>query len=285
MSIDVPKFQMKTETEIKNYDVIKSVLSKLYETENDLIKKRKEAFDDISKINEENIDLKNIYVKFAEDMKGLEESKNNQVMKIKTKLIPTTEAYITEAKKTKQEIGNYKNISSKTKSQEEEIKKLEMKGDEIKKSQISLNVSHNKKAMANLGKNLEDQIMKYEFDRLTNNNLIMLHLINYETAYHAKAIENLTNLFKEVKEINPKKSLKQSVTSLHLSKKVEEVIDENSDEDRNENEEDDEEDEDNIKESRLSKSKKASVRKSQNKSQKKDDDDKKSDDNEIDDDE
>ena len=37
--IPIPKFQQKTETEIKNYNVIKSVLSKLYDTENELLLK------------------------------------------------------------------------------------------------------------------------------------------------------------------------------------------------------------------------------------------------------
>jgi len=43
MDIDfkIQKFQTKTETEKKNYEVIKSVLTKIYETETDLIKKKK----------------------------------------------------------------------------------------------------------------------------------------------------------------------------------------------------------------------------------------------------
>ena len=36
MNIDVPKFQKKTEEEIKNYNTIKSVLTKLYDAEIDL---------------------------------------------------------------------------------------------------------------------------------------------------------------------------------------------------------------------------------------------------------
>ena len=36
MEIDVPKFQAKTEVEIKNYGAIKTVLSKLYDAEIEL---------------------------------------------------------------------------------------------------------------------------------------------------------------------------------------------------------------------------------------------------------
>ena len=104
MDIPVPKFQAKTETEIKNYNVIKTVLSKLYEAENDLFKKRRDAFEEINNISEDIEGLKNIYTNFSNEMKKLEKSKNDQVLKIKTKLNPTNEDYIRQAKKTKQEI-------------------------------------------------------------------------------------------------------------------------------------------------------------------------------------
>ena len=144
MSIPISKFQAKTETEIKNYNVIKTVLSKLYEAENDLFKKRSDAFEEINNITEDIEGLKNIYTNFSNEMKKLEKSKNDQILKIKTKLIPTTEDYISQAKKTKQEIGNYKNIKSKTQDQEEEMQKLKSKGQDVKNSQISWNISQNK---------------------------------------------------------------------------------------------------------------------------------------------
>lgn len=271
MDINVPKFQSKTETEINNYNTMNSVLSKLYSAESDLYKKRKEVFEDIGKIDENNLDLKNIYTNFSEELKKLENEKDEQITKIKTKLIPTTEAYISEAKKTKQEIGNYKNLKSKTKGQEEEMKKMEDKGQDIKNSQISLSHSQNKKTMKTMENTLENHIMKYEKDRISNNKLIMLHLINYEMAYHAKAIENLTNLFKKVKEINPKKSLKQSLLSVNVSQKTLNDIQESEDDSGKEEEDEEEEDEENIKDSKLKESKKTDVKKSISKSQKKDD--------------
>lgn len=281
--IPIQKFQQKTETEIKNYSVIKSVLSKLYDTENELIKKRKGAFEDIKDIkdiNEENPVLKKIYNNFSEGMLKLETEKEHQVMKIKTKLIPTTEARITEAKRTKQNIGNYKNIESKTKAQEEEVEKMKKKGQDVKGSQISLNISQNKSYMAEEGKGLKDQIMNYEADRININKKIMLYLINFEMAYHAKYIEELTKLFNDIKEEDLKKSIKDSVMSVGVSQNVADEID---DEEQSENndDDDDEDDQEELKKSKLSKSKKSATKKSKNKSQKDDDDD---DENEIDDD-
>ena len=271
MSIDVPKFQTKTETEIKNYEMIKSVLTKLYETEMDLNKKRKGIFDDIAKINEENANLKQIYENFTKTMKTLEENKDSQIMNIKTKLIPNTDYYISEAKKTKQDIGNYKNIKSKTEKQAEEIDNMRKSGINVKGSQISQNMLQNKSTMNDLGETIEGRMMKYEYERITNNKLIMLHLINYEMAYHAEAIKMLTNLFKDVKTINPKKSINESLRSLNMSKKISEK-DEEDDDDNEEKEGDEESDEDDNKDK--------SIKKSKNKSKKENEDDSK----EIDDD-
>lgn len=271
MSINVPKFQTKTETEIKNYEMIKSVLTKLYETEVDLNKKRKGIFDDIGKINEENANLKQIYENFTKTMKTLEEKKDNQIMNIKTKLIPNTDYYISEAKKTKQDIGNYKNIKSKTEKQAEEIDNMRKSGINVKGSQISQNMLQNKSTMNDLGETIEGRMMKYEYERITNNKLIMLHLINYEMAYHAEAIKMLTNLFKDVKTINPKKSINESLRSLNMSKKIDEK-EEEDDDDNEEKEGDEESDEDDNKDK--------SIKKSKNKSKKENEDDSK----EIDDD-
>ena len=207
-------------------------------------------------------------------MEKLEEEKEKQVLKIKTKLVPATEARITEAKKTKQKIGNYKNIKSKTEEGEKEMEKMKRKGQEVKGSQISLNVSQNKSTMVDVGKDIKDEIMKYEADRIEINKQIMLLLINYEMAYHTKYIEELTKLFAEIKGEDLTKSIKQSVISVGVSQNVSDDDDDNNNEEESEknDDENDDEDDENLKTSKLNKSKKASVRKSK-KSEKKDDDD------------
>ena len=75
MEIPVPKFQDKTETEMKNYGVMKTVLTKLYDTENDLIKKRTDAFEDLKNVKEDNPVLKKLYDKFSDEMLNLEKAK------------------------------------------------------------------------------------------------------------------------------------------------------------------------------------------------------------------
>jgi len=202
------------------------VLTKLYDTENDLIKKRRLAFEDLKNVipkvgkkdekEEDNTSLKGIYDKFSDIMQKLEDEKAKQVLKIKTKLIPSTEAHITETKKTKNN-------------------------------------------------------MQYEADRIQNNKKIMLHLINYEMAYHAKYIEKLAELFKDIKSSNLTKSIKESLMSVGVSQNV--FNDDDNDNEESEKNEDDEGDDDDnklLKSSKLSKSKKSSTKKSKNKSHKND---------------
>ena len=65
MEIDIQKFQKKTEDEINNYKTLQKVLTDLYNAEVELNKKRNKAFDEISKIKENNNELKDrIYVNF-----------------------------------------------------------------------------------------------------------------------------------------------------------------------------------------------------------------------------
>ena len=250
MEIPVPKFQAKTETEMKNYGIMKTVLTKLYDTENDLIKKRRLAFEDLKNVipkdgknvekeeekkdeknDEKNSSLKEIFDDFSNTMQKLEDEKAKQVLKIKTKLIPSTEAHITETKKTKNKV-----------------------------SQISLTTKND----------IKDEIMQYEADRIQNDKKIMLLLINYEMAYHAKYIEKLTKLFNDIKSSNLTKSIKESLMSVGVSQNV--YDDDNANEESEKNEDDEGDDDDNklLKSSKLSKSKKSSTKKSKNKSHKND---------------
>jgi len=239
MEINVQKFQKKTEDEIKNYETLKKVLTDLYKAEVELNKKRNEAFDDIGKIEEKNNELKGkVYDKFSSKMKSLEDIKNDKIGKIKSKLIPTTDSYINEAKKTKQKIGNLKSMKSSEQNQKKEIEKLKKSGADISENENEL--QNKRSVIKSMGDSLEDEIMIYETNRIENNKLIMLHLINYEMAYHAKAIEDLTNLFKEVKAVNPKTSINDLCKTIGVTQTINEG---NENDDNNEEDEENEEEE------------------------------------------
>ena len=109
MAINEEDFKRKTEREIKNYDLMKTIFSKIYEIEKELKKKRLEVFDGISSIeDEDNKILTNIYKNFTEEMKGLENIREKLMIKINEKIVPATKYYSSKAKKEKKDIGNYK---------------------------------------------------------------------------------------------------------------------------------------------------------------------------------
>ena len=209
MALNEAQFSRKTESEIKNYDVLKSVFTKIYETENDLQGKRKSAFDEITKISEDNEALRGIYGEFTTEMKALEEFRNNQMIKIKSKLIPATIYYSSRAKTYKQQIGKYKDTKKKTEKQEQEMAKVQASQNNVKASQLKADINTNKSIIHDVGKNLQDQIMDFEAKRINDNKLIILHFIHCELAYHAKSLEKLSLLYKQVQNLKPKRHLKE----------------------------------------------------------------------------
>ena len=231
MAIDEAKFLEKTNNEVKNYEVMKSTFSKIHDTEMDLYRKRLGAFEEIKKIKEDDKNLKSIYDSFTKKLINLENEKEKLVTNITSKLIPSMEEFMRIVKNSKKDIGNYQSTKIKTRKQEEEKRNLDRSGNNLKGSQLEIDISRNQSIMGQMGSNIQKGIMNYEHDRINNNKLILLHFINYEMAYHAKALEELTDLYGKVKILGLEK-------------------------DNGENEDDN--DDENIKESRLSKSKKKS---------------------------
>ena len=194
MAIDEAKFLEKTNNEVKNYEVMKSTFSKIHDTEMDLYRKRLGAFEEIKKIKEDDKNLKNIYDSFTEKLINLENEKEKLVTNITSKLIPSMEEFMRIVKNSKKDIGNYQSTKIKTRKQEEEKRNLDRSGNNLKGSQLEIDISRNQSIMGKMGSNIQRGIMSYEHDRINNNKLILLHFINYEMAYHAKALEELTDL-------------------------------------------------------------------------------------------
>lgn len=283
MAIDEAKFLEKTNNEVKNYEVMKSAFSKIHDTEMDLYRKRLGAFEDIKKIKEEDQHLKKIYESFTEKLIDLENEKEKLVTNITSKLIPSMEEFMRIVKNSKKDIGNYQSTKIKTRKQEEEKRNLDRSGNNLKGSQLEIDISRNQSIMGQMGSNIQKGIMNYEHDRINNNKLILLHFINYEMAYHAKALEELTDLYGKVKKLGIDKDDPESeednnddenIKESRLSKSKKKSQNEDSDEI-----EDNEEDEDNKNEN------KKSLKKSKNKSSRKGDDNEEENEGDEDDDE
>lgn len=207
--INETKFIEKTDSEIKKYDLLKKAFQNIYSSEKSLYDKRKSAFDSIEKIKEtDNIFLKDIYSEFTSQMKNLEECRNEQISRIKDKIIPATNAYASKAKTYKQNLGKYKEIKTKNKKKQSEKIEVQSKGDGEKGQQIEREINQNINLLCETGKDLEKNILLFEADRISDNKYLILHFIHSELAYHAKALENLSLLYQKIKNIEPIEKLK-----------------------------------------------------------------------------
>ena len=161
------KYFKKTEKEIKSYELLKSVFSKIYSIETDLRNSRKSTFDDITKIPEnDNKALTEIYSKFTSEMKALEEFRNNQMIRIKSKLIPATTYYSSKVKTYKKQIGSYKDKKKQNQKQQNEMNKARESRNALKESQLNEDMKKSRNEMNNIGQNIEKDIMLFEKDRI-----------------------------------------------------------------------------------------------------------------------
>lgn len=208
--INENKFIQKTEEEVKKYDILKKAFQNIYSAENTLYDKRKSAFDAIIKIKEtDNQFLRDIYSEFTTEMKKLEDYRNNQMAKIHDKIIPATSYYSSKAKLCKQNLGRYKDLKNKNvkKQNEKIIAQSNREGEKAK--QIEREIDQNKNVLSQTGQGLEKDILTFENDRIMDNKYLFLHFIHSELAYHANALEKLSQLYKKIQDIEPIEGLKE----------------------------------------------------------------------------
>ena len=147
-------------------------------------------------------------------MKALEDFRNNQMMRIKSKLVPATIYYSSKAKTYKQQIGKYKDKIKENEKQRQEMDKAKMSRNELKQSQLSNDIKKSRREIENVGETLQSNVMKFEADRVIDNKYIILHYIHCELAYHAKSLEKLSDLYKTIKYLEPKKYLREFADKL-----------------------------------------------------------------------
>ena len=186
-SLKEEQFKKKLDLEIKNYEIIKSSFTKIYETETTLYKAKMGVYDSISKLKEieENKSLRNIYDTVCREMNELAAIRNSKILKIKSELAPATIYYTSKTKNYKNLIGKYHALP-----------------------QNSLqNLSTSKNNIYIPGEDFDKDIGYYEMSRADANKQIFLFYIHYELEYHTKAVEKLTELYKMILNTMPKNDL------------------------------------------------------------------------------
>ena len=149
-------------------------------------------------------------------MTGLEEFRNNQMLKIKSNLIPATTYYSSKVKTYKKQIGNYKDKKKENQKQQYEMDKARESRNALKESQLKDDIKKSRNEIYNVGQNIQKDIMKFEADRVIDNKYIILHFIHCELAYHARSLEKLSELYKTIKYLEPKIHLKEFADKLQF---------------------------------------------------------------------
>lgn len=202
------KFFEKTDKEIKSYELLKSVFEKTYKIENDLRNNKNNIFDDISKIQDDNKPLNEIFIQFTEKMKELEGHRNDyQITKIKSTLLPFLDKISREAKNEKNKINSYKNTVTDTQKKEYELEKAKKSGDALKESVLNNDIARNKEEIVQKGESMPINFIKFEKKRIIDHKGVFLYYVHKELAYHTKALELLTELYKFIKFKEPKEDL------------------------------------------------------------------------------
>jgi len=201
------KYFRKTDKEIKSYELLKSVFNKIYSIEADLRNNRKNTFDDIAKIKDDNNPLNDIYTEFTNKLKNLEDERNEQILKIRSKIIPFLDSITRNTRDEKNKINHFKNTVTDTQKKEYELEKAKKSGDALKESELNNDIARNKDEIIKKGETMPVNLIKFEKKRIIDNKAVFLYYVHKEIAYHTKAVEILTELYKKIKFIEPKQDL------------------------------------------------------------------------------
>jgi hypothetical protein len=215
--ISLRDVNVKINSEIKKYEKLKKAFLKIYETESKTCKTRIEYIEKIKNIQEtDNNKLETIYQNFISTIKDVEEKHKMHLDKIMNLILPVTEIYPKEAKERKKEMEDLE----KTKKNKEKLEKNrnEVKNDDIQKIQsINREIANSKNDIIKRAKSLEDTMVKFESERVLDNQYLFLHYIHSELKYHCAALENLSKLFFEIKGMDPRENLEDFASKYGLS--------------------------------------------------------------------
>jgi hypothetical protein len=216
-TISLRDANVKINSEIKKYEKLKKAFLKIYETESKTCKTRIEYIEKIKNIQEsDNNNLETIYQNFISTIKLVEDKHKEHLDKIMNLILPVTEIYPKEAKERKKEMEELEK-TQKTKAKLEKNRN-EVKNDDVQKIQsINREIANSTMDMARRAKSLEETMVKFESERVLDNQYLFLHYIHSELKYHCAALENLNKLFFEIKGMDPRENLEEFAEKYGLS--------------------------------------------------------------------
>jgi hypothetical protein len=220
MSTDHVKFlSTKIETETKKFDLVSKCFSNILKAEEELKKRRLEAYDVLGKIDDDNDYINNMYVNFKESLKDLEFTRERKIQKLKTSILPAIKYYPYKVKEFKRPLDQIKDYDKNIQKYTSKIETAKNKGSidiqTIKANEDERNkIGNEKEKTKNL---LENNLLLFEAERLDDNKAFLLQFIHMEIAYHASALQSLSKLYSEINILEPKEKLKEFIAKYNLS--------------------------------------------------------------------
>ena len=229
MSFDYEREKQNIKIEYEKYEKLKKAFSTIYSAERKASNNRREYFGNMDKINEvDNENLKKIYQNFTKGMKDLEDDREVHLKKLNDLIIPMTEFYPEEIKKSKQALEEY---ASQKKITDDLTKSTRSNQEDIKRS---------KNAETQKIKQYHKTYNTFKENMRNDNKCLFLQFIHSELKYHCAALERMSNLFFEINEINPNNKIRDLAKSLNITNfnlkdlnlDEKDIDDENADEER-----------------------------------------------------
>ena len=218
------QLQGKIDDEIKKYNNLKSAFSTIYESENEVQKKRQEVYDKISKIEEsDNSELANIYKQFFAKMNELEAFRTKHLKNINEKFLPMTVYYPEKLKQSKKSIDDLVTLKKQKEKNAKEEQKAQNKNDVDKARNLSAQIAQQSEEERRKTQDIERNVCLIEADRVKDNKYLFLHYIHSEMEYHAKAVEKMSTLFNMINRIEPLEKLQDFAKNYNIKTDLREI--------------------------------------------------------------
>ena len=218
------QLQTKIDDEIKKYNNLKSAFSTIYESENEVQKKRLEVYDKISKIEEsDNSELAQIYKQFFAKMNELEAFRTKHLKNINEKFLPMTVYYPEKLKQSKKSIDDLVTLKKQKEKNAKEEQKAQNKNDVDKARNLSAQIAQQSEEERRKTQDIERNVCLIEADRVKDNKYLFVHYIHSEMEYHAKAVEKMSYLFNMINRIEPLEKLQDFARNYNIKTDLREI--------------------------------------------------------------
>ena len=218
------QLQTKIDDEIRKYNNLKIAFSTIYESENEVQKKRLEVYDKISKIEEsDNSELAQIYKQFFAKMNELEAFRTKHLKNINEKFLPMTVYYPEKLKQSKKSIDDLVTLKKQKEKNAKEEQKAQNKNDVDKARNLSAQIAQQSEEERRKTQDIERNVCLIEADRVKDNKYLFLHYIHSEMEYHAKAVEKMSYLFNMINRIEPLEKLQDFARNYNIKTDLREI--------------------------------------------------------------